>query len=768
MVFKLVGLPGEEAQEEETSLVRGMGAGAKNFLTGLLDVGMQAFGGGENSIMAQHERSMRQMDKIARNLRQIELEEEGLSPEEALQVVLEEKGPERPEPISLEEGIDRLTGGTFLPKTATERTLAKAGKTGGEFLGINMLMPGGGTLGSLAKEGALGALFGTGEQVAEEAGLGKVDQFLSGLGLAASPSLLKGVGKLGRRGLQAGKELLSPSKKLPAKPAFLMEKGTEKALADLELTGKDVAGRISKFSEEQIDQFDKKLSKIAKPSFEEMTSFRTADIENQIVKANKKGILDSISKAPETKKKSWELIKNQVEERFNNLKEQYSKLYEVVQNKGQTIRSIPFHTLERSKSIYDQLQQTLRQKTLRQIPEESGVSKILSDIIERINPHQAGFRDANLAELIATKRSINRVMQTDVIPSVKDLLKPVNAALKEDIAAALKGSPKLARQYQEAEKLFKRAQDLYNNDTILKLRRTESPEKMGELFTSPSSLQRLNEAIGKKNPIKNLADRMVVEEIGKKSTEHARELSREMRQFMSEKANKGLQKLLEHGDKLTSKGAQNIARGNLLSDLQKSFEAGSRPEFALKMMQSPKGYRFVEENLRKSKQGKKMWNSLKRLGVEDLFSTISKEGKIDFEKAKDLLKDPHVRRMVTDAMGKDGLRFFQNLENYGKNFAHNLRLINARQPNLVQSIFKKVAAKEVLMPLAFIMPKAALPLLAIEGGKYLRRAKLSKMLQDPAARRIVKELGSKKSYSSDSLKNLLKRFVFVMREEKSE
>ena len=632
-----------------------------------------------------------------------------------------------------------------------------------EFVGINMLMPGGGALGGLAKEAGLGALFGTGEQVAEEAGLGELDQLLSGLGAAFSPSLIKGGGKLGKKALQTGKELFSSAKELPKKPAFLFEAGTEKALADLELTGKEIAGRVSKFSEEQIGKFNEKISKLAKPSFEDIGAFRAADIEGQIVKSNKKGILDTISKAPETKKKSWELVKNQVEQRFSNLKEQYSNLYEIVQSKGQTIRSVPFHTLERSKTIYEQLQQTLRQ-----IPEESGVSKILSDLIERINPSGAGFRDANVAELIATKRSINRVMQTDVIPSVKDLLKPVNAALKEDIAVALKSQPKLARQYQEAEKLFKRAQDLYNNDTMLKLRRTENPEKMSELFTSPSNLQRLNEAIGKKNPIKNLADRLVVEEIGKRSTENARELAREMRQFMSEKANQSVQKLIEHGDKLTSKGAQNIARGNLLSDLQKSFETGTRAEFALKLMQSRQGYRFVEENLRKSKQGRKMWDSLKRLGIEDLFSTLTKEGQIDFEKAKDLLKEPHVKRMVFDAIGKEGLRFFQNIENYGKNLAHNLRLINSRQPNLVQSIFKKIAAKELLMPLAFLMPKAALPLLAIEGGKHLRRAKLTKMVQDPTARRIVKELGSKKPYNSETLRNLLNRFVFAMREDKKE
>ena len=91
MAFKLVGLP----EEEETSYARGIGAGAKNFLTGLLDVGLQAFGGGENSIMAQQEDYMRQMDQMSRNLRQMELEKEGLSEEEALQRILEEKGPRK-------------------------------------------------------------------------------------------------------------------------------------------------------------------------------------------------------------------------------------------------------------------------------------------------------------------------------------------------------------------------------------------------------------------------------------------------------------------------------------------------------------------------------------------------------------------------------------------------------------------------------------------------------------------------------------------------
>lgn len=133
-------------------------------------------------------------------------------------------------PEEIKESVDVATGGKYIPRTEAERRAAERFESGVGFSMFNPL--------AAPAEFASGYLFKGGEQAAEEAGLGKVGQFVAGVGATGIPGLLK----FGYKSLKSGKNLLKDvfsSKKIPETvPAFFKETGTKRALADIELSSK--------------------------------------------------------------------------------------------------------------------------------------------------------------------------------------------------------------------------------------------------------------------------------------------------------------------------------------------------------------------------------------------------------------------------------------------------------------------------------------------------------------------------------------------------
>lgn len=779
--------------EPETSYLRGFGGAAQDFFAKALDMGVRMLGGGPNSPMVRHERWKKEGEPVLRQmLEEMNLREQGLTDE----AIAEKLGP-APEPEKLVESFvelgDIITGGRLIPRTATERTIRQAGGTAGEFATIGALMPGGATLPRLAKEARTGALFGTGEQAAEEAGFGEAGKLTSGVLVGSLPFLLKkGVQGISK-GIEFGKGLLG-GKKLPAgEPAFLAETG-ERALADLELSQRDLTGRVAKTSESMLNQFQETVTKVAEPSFKDVGTFRAADIESEIVKANQNTILDSISPVADTKKKSWEAVQNVVNDNFNAVRETYRRLYEFSEEAAKGITIEPVKTFERAKGLRDEMRGSLLE-----VAQETGVLSPVNRLISRLIPSQEKTavkliedlsKEGILADyeevvsmltqeaergapraipvdrLMKTKRSINRILEkSDIIPAPVDLLKPISAALKEDILKGLEKNDFARRAYTAAENQFAEAQRVFNNEEIVKLRKSQVPEDLITAFAKPSNIEKLNEAIGKSPKVKDLIDRLIVENISKKGTDLAREMATESRAYIGEKANKALDRILEYGDKLTTPGQLSLARGNVLQDLQKATTTGARPDFTLKLMRTPVGYNLVKGTLERSPKGRQMMKGLQRLTVEEMVeSVIGKDKQIDFQKTKDILSDPHLKSIVKETLGEEGMRFFSQLEQYGKNMAENLHHFAMRDRSLfdkaVDTYLDKGLKYVFYAAAPFTMGKSLLPLLGAETAARAHRARLFRILENPQAREAIRDMGQK-NQSHQRMAALMKRLAQV-------
>jgi len=751
--------PREEVEDTSFSFMKDILGPVKEFGVGALDLGARAFGGGPDSIMAQAEKQRLGEPAARWDIDKMLLESDGFSEEE----IAEKLGPrpEVPEMLTLSEGIDQLTGGAMVPTTARQRMTQKAAQEAGEFAATEALLPGASGMKALAKWAGLGGLFGLGEQVAEEAGGETGSQLATGLTFAATPFLLK-KGKAGlKNAIEWGRGLLK-SPKLEGTPNFLTEVGTPKAMADLELSSKNLAGRVAQTSEEMLSKFEEQVGKVAEPSFKDVGTFRAADVEKELIKANQKAILDTISPASETQKKSWEGLQNFVEENFKAAKESYSKLYDVVEQAAKELPVMPKNTFEAASKVFNDLE-----RSIIKAPEEGGVKKALEEVVNTLKPMAEGnLVEIPLDRLMAGKRSINRLLErSDIIPAPIDLLKPVSRAMKLDTLAALEARPSVKRAFEAAEETFKKAQETFNNDALVKMRKSESPEKLTSMFSEPSNLERLKNSTGGNKQVDDFIDRLVVENIASKNKATAQEMARETREYLGAKGKDALNTILEYGDTLASPGQQSIARARVLEDLQKAFDVGSRPKATLDMMKNRVGYDLVKDTLNRSPRGKKMWKSLQRMTFEDMVaSVIGKDKQIDFEKAKDILADPHLKSVVKEALGEEGLKFFGQMEQYGKNISQNLNRLAAKDPTLWEKISENYLDKGLKYGLYAMAPgtfgKSLLPILGVEAGKRAHRARLFKILENPQSRKVVKELGAK-NISPKRMAALLKQLSQV-------
>lgn len=739
-------------QDEERSLIYDVPGILKSGFMGLWDTATKFLGGGEDSMMAQ-ERDHRQYLREQKYQKAVEkLQNQGRSDEEIQQKL----GAPPTDPKTFNE----FTNGKFIPQTEWGKRLEKGAYTAGEFAAFELMLPGIGskakaiTPKAVAKEGMKGALFSTGQQIAQESGWNEIDQVGTGVLFSFIPEFLKG-GKFAiTKAIDIGKNYFRGGTLPKTSPTFLQEVGTKTALADLELSSKDLTNRVGRISDELSSEFEKISDKVAPKAFEEISEVGAADIAKETIEADQKRILNTISESPKTEQQAWKTIQNTVEENFSDLRKSYSQLYKTVESGAGKVKTVLPETYETLRPIYDELR-----KSIISTVEEKNVRVPLLRMLRRIFDKKGEeLKPLTIGEALATRRSINRIIsKADINPAPVNLLKPVSKALTNDIMKALEGSV-FEKTLQSADELYIQGQKIYNNQIIRNFRKSEVPEETGKLFTSGSRVKALNEALGEATPIKNLSDRMVVENIASKDLQTARTLQNEGQEFLTQKANKALDKMLEMKDPKNKLGRTNLERTSILDDIQKASTTGNRPDYTLSLMRSPKGYELVKSTLSRSKNGKKIFNSLKKSFVNDFFETILDDsGKIDFKKTKDLLQNDNTRKVLKEVIGEEGVNFFEKLETYGKNLSENMRLLKLKDPSLYQQLLDKYIDSNLKYILLAIAPKtAALGLIGANVSKRIQRNILLNIAENRQMRDTVSKLGSKK-IGVDSIQKLIIR-----------
>jgi len=530
----------------------------------------------------------------------------------------------------------------------------------------------------------------------EFTGLGS-SEVAKALGFGETGQLIADVtgGILGPAGIETAAQKLTPklaqkvAQKLAPKVVPTAEKAVEKAIpriakkpitkgekaitkAELITNPKKVQNEINKLSTSKIEEYQRDVSKLSKDSFSK-PEFSAREVEDVILRETKDAAIKTVSPTVTRSEEAWNIVAEGVNKNLRNARDQYRGIYKTVEKQAEKLDYGYVKTNEAAKNLLQKFN-----KIETQAKGQATVEKALNTLIRDLKKGKPISVDKG----IAAKRNLSDIVNyEDLSPSVKDLLRPIIRTLKSENLQALEQRSLLKTSYQKAETQFAQTAETYGKDAIRFLRAKDAPETAATRFLTGSNLKYLKESLkGSKEAVEAL-EGQILQEISKKSVDAGREILKETSPYLSNKAKDVANDIIQMGDKLTSPGSQALMRGKLLESVQKAAVSGERPEYALKLMQNPTGYKITKDTLSRSPKGKKIWEALQHQTVEDIFKSIETSGEgINWNKAKDLLKDPHTKKIIKDAVGEEGLKFFEILSKQGENITNNFEQFIKQTP----------------------------------------------------------------------------------------
>jgi hypothetical protein len=453
-----------------------------------------------------------------------------------------------------------------------------------------------------------------------------------------------------------------------AQPHVLTKVASETIPINPDIKNVNLAQRqVSNLTHEAVDDFGKISKGLGEPNFVDPANFNARDITRNISDTNRAPLLNSLSKV-EDEARAWSSVQEAVETGFRKEKESYTKLYNGVRAKVGHIETRPL----RSRSALQQIKERINSvKTMPPAYQATGkalesIEHDLGLITAKLDNFTMSMDDSTtIAQLQDLAIRVGDLINYDtIVPTVKNWLKPLQKAIKDDIRIAMKesGNKGALQAWNKAEQAYGHAAERYGADAVKTLRKTETPEAMTALFSTPSNVKKLKSVVS--GDALSMAERHIIEKITQGSTEGSlRELAK-MRGQLSEKGSRVANELIEMGDKLSSKGAKAATQQGILQDIQGAVINGERPNYAIKLMQTPTGYDLAKETLQKTPQGSKIFKDLEKITMNDFLQSILKpNGEINLDKAKDFIRNPDFRKVFEKIVGRSGVEFLQSLDN---------------------------------------------------------------------------------------------------------
>ncbi len=374
-------------------------------------------------------------------------------------------------------------------------------------------------------------------------------------------------------------------------------------------------------------------------------------------------------------------IKEDLEKQFEAAKETYEPLYYEVEAGAKDIEHSPENTINLVNKATSEINSLSTKPegykkvldTLEDVLSDLGVYKLKTSKNFKFPPVKVKVK---LPQIMELGRRLNKIIDYDLVgPSIKDKLKPIARAVKQEVREALsKKSPELSKKFSEAESNYGKSAERFSKDNIYKIRSEDNPEKIIAGFTQPSKLQSLKDTVSPQQF--EQIEREILENA--KSLPHAKvnDLSRELRGILSEDAQSALKSLEKDKLPLGKVARERNLRQGIADDVAYSVSTGQRPEKTLKLWKTEKGQNLINQALKDTPNKKEILDYLKTQSFYDFAaSTVDNTGKINFKKFKEFLADPAFRNNIETIGGKEAVSFFKNLELLSNKLDKNLNLI---------------------------------------------------------------------------------------------
>lgn len=284
-----------------------------------------------------------------------------------------------------------------------------------------------------------------------------------------------------------------------------------------------------------------------------------------------------------------------------------------------------------------------------------------------------------LSQSIEVKKRLNKIINYDLLDSsAQDVLKNPTAALREDIRKGYGKNTRQREAFEEAERKYGENAEKKGKKSITKIRLSETPETTAKIIKTPSGLADVKDVVSKEQFAQ--IERELLEHLRGLSEERANAFYREVRPSLSSDTRSLAEEIIQSKapkSSPTRKQAQkNKIEETIYEDISKASLTGERPDKVLNLWKTKEGQQLIKNALKDNPNKEQIIKYLSDQSFNDFAaSVVTPEGKVNFKKLNEFLKDPATADNIRLVAGEDGYNFLKNLQTISERVAKNSSIL---------------------------------------------------------------------------------------------
>lgn len=493
------------------------------------------------------------------------------------------------------------------------------------------------------------------------------------------------------RYLETGKadEKLLQSGALDSFTEEMTQKGITEAEAGLEetvgkvaeeeaITSKDLKSR--KIEPMRTEKLNEEIPHIAEPVLQEGVSLRSEaeSLERDTINE----LIESVGERAATEEELGTAIREDVESRLMEAKKAYVPLYVTAEKAaGDLVAST-----KRTGEVAGNSLKAIEREGMRTKPEGykstlKHIKDVLTDsgyVVQRDDKGLIEFilKDKKVAadDLIELGRRLNDIINFERLePSVENALKKVVKAVKEDIRVSLKPNAEALAAFEMAEAEHAQVAEKFGRKSVKGMRYQESGEKIAKASESPTALKDLREVLSPEQMLQ--VEREILEKMNSKSYGESKKMFDKLRNSLSEDSRFLAREIVESKNPNNPKVRERLLKQGIVEDMSNAYSTGERPNRTLNLWKTTKGQRLVKDAFHNSPNWPEVKSYLEKQSFADMVKSVSKDGRINSSKFKELMKDPAFVNNIRSQGGEEAVQFFRQYDSMIKQMENNAKLL---------------------------------------------------------------------------------------------
>lgn len=483
----------------------------------------------------------------------------------------------------------------------------------------------------------------------------------------------RGVSNFAEEIINKPPEQITPKEPKASKPNPL----ANRVLNQIEITPKDLKTR--KVSDESINKLSSETHLLSEPYIRKDYNFeKEAEALEQNVIRDK---IESVGIRAATEEELGTNIRENIETRLEEAKAEYRPLYTDAEKVAETTLHVPQNTAREASAKLMRISR-LKTKPAGYANTITNLENVLTDagfVVQR-TPEGAielivSANPVPVSDTIELARRLNEIIDYEAIePTVKDVLKSVKRAAKEDIRIGLEANPDGLAAFELAEEAHARTAEKFTKQSIRKIRGQEAGEKISKMAEAPSSMGELKEVLSPEQYTQ--LEREMLEKLNNQSYEGAQKTLRQIENHMSAENKKLARDIVEYKNPHNPEQKKKILKDSIITEVSDALTKGTRPGKTLELWKQSRGHNLIKDAFKNSPNWPKVKSYLEKQSFNDMVASVIKDGKIDFKKYKQYVKDPVILNAVRMQGGPEAVDFFVHLDSQVKQLENNVKLLD--------------------------------------------------------------------------------------------